>query len=106
MLPPLELGDVESHDVGIGERAAALQRREEPTVHLVERRLEGLAVGPPRVPQRFPREPVVLRHLPRLVEGCGIGSGAQAFVGAGYLVQGGGGFHLHPTIPEWGYWTR
>src|SRR5438046_10290421 len=71
MLPPLELGHAEGHDVRIGERAAPLQRREKTTVHLIERGLEGLAVRPSRAPERVPREPVDMRRLPRALEGLG-----------------------------------
>jgi len=63
--------------VGIGERTAALQHREEAAVHLMERGLEGLAVRPPRASQRFPREPVDFRRLPRTLEGVGIGAASN-----------------------------
>src|SRR3989441_5863389 len=36
MLPPLELGHPEGHDVGIGERAAALEHREEAPIRSEE----------------------------------------------------------------------
>ena len=87
MLPPLELGNPEGHDVRIGERTAALQHREEPAVHLIERGLEGLAVRPPSSPERFPREPVDVRCLPRPLEGLGIRRGEQPLERAGKSVQ-------------------
>ena len=87
MLPPLELGNPEGRDVRIGERTAALQHREEAAVHLIERGLEGLAVRPPRAPERFPGDPVDARRLPRPLEGLGIGRGEQPLERAGKSVQ-------------------
>src|SRR2546428_828812 len=101
MLPPLELGHAEGHDVRIGERAAPLQHREKTTVHLIERRLEGLAVHPSRAPERVPREPVDVRRLPRALEGLGIGSREEPLECAGKSVEASRRFHSHQATPDW-----
>src|SRR2546429_7584284 len=101
MLPPLQLGNPEGRNVRIGERAAPLQHREETTVHLIERGLEGLAVGPSCAPERFPREPVDVRRLPRALEGLGIGSRQEPLECAGKSVKASRRFHSHQATPDW-----
>src|SRR5438046_1762983 len=101
MLPPLELGHAEGHDVRIGERGAPRQRREKTTVHLIERGLEGLAVRPSRAPERVPREPVDMRRLPRALEGLGIGSREEPLECAGKSVEASRRFHSHQATPDW-----
>src|SRR4029077_16668040 len=78
-----------------------LQHREETTVHLIERGLEGLAVRPSCAPERFPREPVDARRLPGALEGLGIGSGEEPLECAGKSVEASRRFHPHQTTPDW-----
>ena len=77
VLPALQLGDAKGDDVGIQERAAALQHRQQTAVHLRQRRLERFGAGATGERQRLPAELAQLQRLPRRVERIGVARAEQ-----------------------------
>jgi hypothetical protein len=100
VLPALQLGDPERHDVGIVEdRAAALQRGQQQPVHLRERPLDARAVGPARERQRLPRKAVESELLPHLLELLRVARGEQPFQRSGEPTEVGDGSHIREGTP-------
>src|SRR5579884_1148982 len=95
VLPALQRGNAERHDVGINERPAALQHGEESPVHGGEQRLEGGAGRPAPERQGPPRGPIERLAFPDTLQRGGVARGAvEPLEGASEAVQDGDRRHL------------
>ena len=100
MLPALQFGDPERHDVGIvADRAAAVQQSQEQPVDLRERVLDARSVGPARERRRLPCEPVESELLPHALKLPWVVGDEQSFQCSGELTEFRDGGHTQKVRP-------
>ena len=78
MLPPLQLGHTERHEVRLEERPRALQDGEEPPVELRQRELQPLRIRAAGERQRLPSQLVEVVGRPHRLKGRRVAGAEQS----------------------------